>query len=192
MSSEIVVVSGLPRSGTSLMMQILGSGGLPLAMDGVRAADEDNPIGYFELEAVKQLRAGQSGFLTDLCGKAVKIVSLLLRELPRGFSYRVIFMMRDLSEVLASQRAMLARRGVTDDIDDETMSTALRTELVRVADWCASREDVTLLYVPHDRLIRDSAREVARVNAFLGGALDEVSMSAAVRPELHRRRAPQR
>src|SRR5438046_6429896 len=110
MKSYITVVSGLPRSGTSLMMQMLRAGGMPVRTDGFRKADEDNPRGYLEYEPVKRTRE-DSSWVSDAVGKAVKVVYLLLRDLPDGFDYRVILMRRSLREVLASQSAMLMRSG---------------------------------------------------------------------------------
>ncbi|HNY87520.1 MAG TPA: hypothetical protein PKN23_13545, partial [Candidatus Hydrogenedentes bacterium] len=118
---EIVVVSGLPRSGTSMMMRMLAAGGMPLFTDGVRAADSDNPLGYFEHEAVKRLREDAS-WVPGAAGKAVKVVSALLPALPEGFQYRVILMRRPLEEVLASQRRMFGRRGAPAADDGARMA----------------------------------------------------------------------
>jgi hypothetical protein len=107
----VVVVSGLPRSGTSMMMSMLEAGGLPLLKDDVRTADTDNPKGYFEFERVKKLREGDVDWLPEAQGRAVKIISYLLLHLPATYDYRVIFMQRDLDEVMASQRKMLTHRG---------------------------------------------------------------------------------
>ena len=107
----VTVVSGLPRSGTSMMMKMLDQAGLELVTDRLRQADEDNPKGYFEYEPVKQLaRSADRTWLDDARGKGVKIISTLLRELPAHYNYKVVFMRRDLSEILASQAKMLARR----------------------------------------------------------------------------------
>src|SRR5512135_3618186 len=106
----VIVVSGLPRSGTSMMMKMLAEGGLALVTDSIRAADEDNPNGYFEFEPVKALSGGDEAWLADAAGKAVKVVSALLERLPAGARYRILFMERDLQEVLASQQKMLSRR----------------------------------------------------------------------------------
>src|SRR5262245_44380653 len=116
----ITIVSGLPRSGTCLMMQMLQAGGLPLLCDQVRAADEDNPRGYLEFDKVRQL-AKDAGWMSQAEGKALKVVSLLLYHLPPGFEYRVLFMRRDLDEILTSQEKMLARRGESPGPDRATM-----------------------------------------------------------------------
>ena len=107
----VFIVSGLPRSGTSLMMMILNAAGIPPLTDYERNADEDNPRGYYEFERVKKLKDGDFGWLENAQGKAVKVISALLTYLPEGYTYKVIFMRRELSEILASQRKMLINRG---------------------------------------------------------------------------------
>lgn len=184
---EIIVVSGLPRSGTSLMMQMLCAGGVPVVSDALRSPDEDNPRGYFELEVVKRLRAGSSMFLADLAGKAVKIVTMLLRDLPRTYAYRVILMERPLREVLASQRAMLQRRGVAVEDPDVDVLAAMRHELSNVDGWLL-RNEVTALRVDHGEVLAAPRRVSDRLNAFLGGHLDAAAMAAAVDPALYRQR----
>ena len=110
--APIVVVSGLPRSGTSMAMKMLAAGGMPILTDGIRQADESNPRGYYELETVKELHTQQdTAWLADAKGKAVKVVSFLLTWLPEGYNYRVVFMQRDLREVIASETTMLLKRG---------------------------------------------------------------------------------
>lgn len=124
--SEIIVVSGLPRSGTSLMMKMLAAGGLPLLVDGLRVPDDDNPEGYFEFEQVKALASGDHTWLPEAQGCAVKIISSLLKFLPEAYFYRVILMQRHMSEVLASQHRMLIRRGEpVDTLSDEKLGRDL-------------------------------------------------------------------
>src|SRR5713101_3371282 len=110
MNSEIIIVSGLPRSGTSLMMQMLENGGVEIVTDNIRAADTDNPRGYYEFEKVKKIKQDAS-WLPATRGKAFKMVSQLLYDLPTSEQYRIIFMERDLEEVLLSQEKMLQRLG---------------------------------------------------------------------------------
>ena len=122
----VTIVSGLPRSGTSLMMRMLESGGIPVLIDGVRDADEDNPQGYYEYEPVKKTKEDTT-WLQQASGKAVKMVYQLLYDLPPHYQYRVVFMRRRMSEVLASQKIMLNRRGKTDtSIADEKLATVIR------------------------------------------------------------------
>src|SRR6185369_5935200 len=117
-TEPVIIVSGLPRSGTSMMMSMLVAGGIKAMTDSIRTADEDNPKGYFELEKVKELEKDHL-WLSDAAGKAIKIISALLKHLPREYPYKTIFMRREMKEILASQRQMLIRRGeATDTISD--------------------------------------------------------------------------
>jgi uncharacterized protein YcaQ len=184
----ITVVSGLPRSGTSMMMQMLAAGGMPVLTDGLRAADEDNPRGYFEYEPVKRTRR-QPAWVSRAEGLAVKIVYALLRDLPAGHDYQVIMMHRDLAETIASQREMLRRSGRTGaEVSDETLRGLFDKELREVAAWLAAQPNFRVLDVEYTECVRDPARAAARVNRFLGGTLDEASMISAVDPLLYRRR----
>ncbi len=187
MHEFVTIVSGLPRSGTSLMMQMLAAGGMPVLTDGVRAADEDNPRGYLEFEAVKRTRQDPS-WLTSAPGKAVKMVYLLLRDLPPEHQYRVILMHRDLTEVLASQRAMLRRLGNPGaDLSDAQMASLFRVQLEATTAWLRGAPGFRFLEIRYHDCLRDPARAAAQVNAFLGGLLDETAMAAAVDPALYRR-----
>lgn len=184
----ITVVSGLPRSGTSMMMRMLAAGGLSIVTDDLRAADEDNPKGYFEFERVKVLDQDTS-WLPEARGKAVKIVAALLKHLPLQHHYRVVFMRRNISEVLASQRLMLIRRGESaNDVDDDRMAELFGRHVERVEAWLAAQRNVDVLYVNYGAVLANPSAEAARVNGFLGGELDERRMSAAVDPSLHRQR----
>jgi hypothetical protein len=184
----ITVVTGLPRSGTSMMMQVLRAGGMEVATDSLRAADESNPRGYFELEAVKRLRSPDSRrWLGELRGKAVKVIFMLLYYLPDCFDYRVILMRRDLGEVLMSQRAMLARAGrAPAEESDARLSAAYRRELERVEAWMESRRGVQWLAVDYGEFMKDARAQVRRVDEFLGGGLDAPRMAAAVDGRLYR------
>lgn len=195
LSSEraTVLVSGLPRSGTSLMMQMLQRAGIAPVTDGERVADEDNPRGYYELERVKQI-ATDRGWLAGARGRVVKLISQLLMELPPGGPYRVIFMRRRLDEVLASQRRMLTRRREHTELHraDFTMKETFAGHLEDVENWLRSRADIATLYVNYNRLIADPARQIARILPFLeaGGfsGLDGAAMGEAIDPALYRNR----
>jgi len=187
----IVVVSGLPRSGTSMAMKMLEAGGLNVVTDGVRQADESNPRGYLELEAVKALdKAGSTAWLKDARGRAVKIISLLLTWLPEDHDYRVIFMRRDLREVLASQNKMLVTRagqaGTTDE--DEQMRRHYEAHLAKVDRFLASRRCFSVLRVEYRSAVERPREEARRINAFLGGGLDVEKMAAIGDPALYRNR----
>lgn len=186
----IVVVSGLPRSGTSMMMKMLEQGGLPVMTDQIREPDEDNPRGYFEFERVKQLDKGDQHWLGDAQGKVIKVISALLEHLPPEFGYRVIFMERQMDEVLASQRKMLARRGEpTDRVDDQEMARLFAGHLERVRAWLAGQPNFAVLYVDYNQLMADPLPYLRQVNQFLDNTLDEVAMHRAIDPALYRNRA---
>ena len=185
----VTVVSGLPRSGTSLAMQMIHAGGIPALTDGQRTSDDSNPRGYFELERVKQLKQDKS-WLDEAAGKVVKVIHLLLAELPDDRPYRVVFMQRDLREVVQSQATMLARSGRTGgQLPPERLIAVYEQQLKTVEQWLAARPNFSVLRVPYAQLVSDPAGVVPTVNAFLGGTLDEARMRAAVDPGLHRNKA---
>jgi len=190
MSKECVtIVSGLPRSGTSVMMQMLAAGGVQVLADEQRVADEHNPRGYFELEAVRHSRTDQS-WLEKAGGKAVKVIHLLLPNLPADREYRVIFMRRDLAEVIASQRAMLQRQGRPGAVlPDSKLAEVFEKQLAEVRQWLGQHSNFQVLEVQHRELIDSPQTTAERVAAFLGGGLDVVRMAAVVEPGLYRQRA---
>lgn len=188
--APVFIVSGLPRSGTSLMMRMLEAGGLPILSDGEREADEDNPRGYYELEAVKALPRGEASWLPSARGTAVKVISALLPHLPPTERYRVLFLRRAMPEILASQRAMLVRRGEDPDaIDDATMAAHYESHLSEIDAWRRTRPDVAWLEVDYNRLLADPAPEIPHIVAFLAHPLDAAAMAAVVDPTLYRNRA---
>ncbi len=184
----ITVVSGLPRSGTSLMMQMLHAGGLPALSDGLRAADENNRRGYFEYEPVKRLRHDNT-WLPQARGHAVKIIHLLLRDLPLSgaLQYRIVFMQRPLDEVLASQRAMLARAGKAG-ADPAVLKKAFEGQLAQLDGWLAAQPGISVLRVPYHQVVQEPLVVAAALNAFLGLSLDTAAMQRVVDPALHRQR----
>ncbi len=188
----IVVVSGLPRSGTSMMMNMLAAGGLEILSDDERTADVDNPKGYFELERIKNLeKETDKSYLRAARGKAVKVISFLIKDLPDENDYRVVFMRRDLDEVLASQQKMIDRLASPDsDADAAAIKEAFRNDIARVRVLCRTRPNFTLCEVRYKDAVADPAAASRAVNAFLGGRLDEAAMRAAVDAALYRNRAP--
>ncbi|WP_337174971.1 sulfotransferase domain-containing protein [Paludisphaera sp.] len=186
---EIVIVSGLPRSGTSLMMQMLDHGGIEAVSDGIRSPDVDNPRGYYEFEIVKKIKEDAS-WLPETRGKVFKMVSQLLYDLPKDETYRVVFMRRDFDEMLASQEKMLARLG-RPIAPREEIKRAFRAHLEKLNAWLPTQENMRVLVVHHHDLVSNTQAEVARVNAFFGGRLDEARMIAAVDPSLYRNRKPE-
>ena len=184
----ITIVSGIPRSGTSMMLRMLAAGGMEILTDGVRGADADNPHGYFEWEPAKSLKR-DTAWVAGAIGKGVKVIYYSLADLPAGFRYRVIFMHRDLDEVLASQAAMLARRGITGPApDDATMKRLFEDELQEIAEWLAAQPAFAVLDVDYAAVRAAPLDEARRVNTFLGGDLDSAAMAGMVDPELYRRR----
>lgn len=171
-----------------MMMRMLESGGLPVLSDGERTADEDNPRGYFEFERVKKLDTDQD-WIPEAKGKAVKIIAFLLQHLPPGNHYKIVFMQRDLDEVLASQRKMMIRRGEDPDkIPDSRMRDVYDKHLREVSSWLERSPNVDVLYVPHREAVEDPASWAAKVNNFLGGRLNEAAMRTAVDASLYRNR----
>jgi hypothetical protein len=186
----ITVVSGLPRSGTSMMMRALEAGGLPIITDNVRTADDDNPNGYYEYEAVKHVREDAS-WLVDAHGKAVKMVYLLLYELPNDHVYRVIFMQREIEEVIASQDAMLRRQGRQADVGEGAQIVSLfQAQLKKLTAWAHAQEHLSMITVDYNALLRAPTEAMREVDRFLGGGLDTAAMAAVVDPALYRQRAP--
>ena len=186
MASEIIIVSGLPRSGTSLMMQMLDSGGVPVLTDNVRTADTDNPRGYYEFEPVKAIQRDAT-WLPAARGKAVKLVSQLLYDLPPGETYRIVFMERDLEEVLASQEKMLGRLGRTPGPREDTRR-AYAVHLERLHGWLRRQANMTVLCVRYNDLLERPREQADRVWEFLGGRADAEGMVKAVDPSLYRNR----
>lgn len=187
--APIIVVSGLPRSGTSLAMQMIHAGGVSAVTDGQRVNDDDNPRGYFEFERVKQLKTDK-GWIDEATGKVVKVIHMLLAELPDDRPYRVIFMQRDVREVVKSQSTMLARSGRTGaQLPPERLMAIYEQQLKVLEQWLAARPNFQVLRIPYAALVANPAAFVPQINAFLGGTLNEQLMCAAVDPSLHRNKA---
>ncbi len=185
----VTVVSGAPRSGTSMMMRMLEGGGIAPLTDGVRVADHDNPHGYFEYEPVKRTKA-DSSWLAGAEGRAVKMVHLLLRDLPADRSYRVVLMRRDLKEMITSQRRMLERLGREGGkLSDERMAEIFAAQLDETERWLRSQAAFSCLAVSYNDLVANPGPHVDRLVEFLGGGLDAEAMCAVVDPALYRNRS---
>ena len=185
----VILVSGLPRSGSSMMMRMLEAGGVPILTDGVRKPDEDNPNGYYEFERAKRLNDDLS-WVGDARGKAVKLLYCpVIYRLPAAYQYKVIFMRRDLGEVVASQFAMLRRKGVNDVPDDPTrIVTAYQAELEKVTRWLAAQSNVETVYIDYNQTLADGPETCATVKRFLGIDLHEIRMEAVIARSLYRQR----
>lgn len=186
----IIIVSGLPRSGTSLMMKMLEAGGIAPLSDHERTADDDNPQGYYEFERVKKLTKGDTAWLPEARGKAVKIIAMLLLHLPEGHPYRIVFMRRRMPEILASQKKMLVRRGEDPDrLPDEDMDGFFTNHLRKVEAFLESRRDIGFIDIWYNELLSDPAPQIERIEAFLGGGLDTEKMIRTINPDLYRNRS---
>lgn len=188
----VLIVSGLPRSGTSMLMKMLEAGGLEVATDEIRAADLDNPKGYYELERVKELdkQGADKAWVAGMRGKVLKVVSFLLRDLPGDNSYKVLFVDRDLDEVLASQNRMLAHRDKEDSqVSDEKMKENYANHLRRTKSMLERETRFEVFYLDHRAVIDEGTKQAAAINRFLGGHLDEQKMAQVIDPQLYRNRA---
>lgn len=186
---HIIVVSGLPRSGTSMMMKMLEAGGQSILTDNLREADANNPNGYYEFERVKQLPDGDYGWVPEAGGKVVKIVTGLIMNLPSDYQYKVIFMQRAMKEVLASQKKMLGRLGEKDDkVEDAKMKKIYQEHLKQVNLWISKQANVEVLYVNYNTMLGDPLDSLQKVNEFLGGDMDINVMAKVINKDLYRER----
>jgi hypothetical protein len=186
---NIIVVSGLPRSGTSMMMKMLAEGGLEIVTDALRTADDDNPNGYFEFEPVKQLTEGNTQWLDGARGKVVKVISALLENLPAQYHYKVIFMERPLQEVLASQKKMLANRAEDSKTGDAEMEEQFRKHLAAVKYWLARQPNIEVLYMDYIKMLASPGSYCASVAKFIEVRIDVDKMQSVPNEKLHRNRA---
>jgi hypothetical protein len=191
LEQSLVVVSGLPRSGTSMLMQMLAAAEYPILSDGLREADEDNPRGYLEYEPVKNLLK-DNRWLREGRGQAIKIVAPLLSALPPGLPCRIILSERDLDEVLDSQDRMLERRKqpLATPERRKLLKDEYARSLARVRAWLSRRPLTELLVVEHSKAIADPQSVATQVAEFLGST-KVPEMAAAIDPSLHRNRANQ-
>ncbi len=185
----VTVVSGLPRSGTSMMMKMLEAGGIPPVTDNLREADTDNPKGYYEFERVKQMDKGDVEWVVDAEGKVVKVISQLLKYLPEGYEYRIIFMRRNMDEILASQQKMLLNRGEDPHkASDDEISALFEKHLQSVMSWIRVQPNVQALYVHYRDMLDNPEPHVEQIRRFLGDHLDAKPMVEVVDPNLYRNR----
>jgi len=186
---DVIVVSGLPRSGTSMVMSMLEAGGLPILSDNVRIADDDNPKGYFEYEKVKDLATtDDKSWVKEARGKAVKVISHLLKELPDDNFYRIVFARRDLDEIIASQNIMLERQREPNPVDDAKALDLYRKHLVNVRFLVRRNANLAMLEVDYGETLKESALSASQINRFLGGKLDTDEMVSVVDERLYRNR----
>ncbi len=188
MDNTITIVSGLPRSGTSMMMKILEAGGLEIVTDNIRKANEDNPHGYYEYEKVKTIKEDTS-WLKETRGKAVKMISQLLFDLPPNERYKVIFMQRDMNEILASQKKMLERMGNNkDDVSDEKMGEFFNKHLSKIMEWIECRKYIDIIYINYSDVLKSPDEQIKTLNLFLNNKLKVEGAVKVIDQSLYRNR----
>lgn len=188
----VIVVSGLPRSGTSMMMRMLDAAGLPIMTDHERSADEDNPKGYYEYERVKDLEnEPDKSWVRTARGKVLKVISHLLKDLPDENQYRVIFMRRDLDEVVASQNKMLERRGEDNPLDDQATKDYYLRHIVQVRFLTRNRDHIELHEASYAEALTEPEEFARKIVEFVGLPVDEVAMAGVVDKQLYRNRGHQ-
>jgi hypothetical protein len=188
MSEKITIVSGLPRSGTSMMMRMLEAGGMDVVTDNERKADIDNPRGYYEFELVKKIESDKS-WLSNAEGKAFKMVSRLLYNLPEEHEYQIIFMKRDMRQMLQSQEKMLERLGKSGgSVSNEQMAELFLGELRKIESWLSEQGNIQVIYLDYGDVVSHPVDASALVDGFLQKNLTVPAMAATVEPELHRNR----
>ncbi len=188
MNDSIIVVSGIPRSGTSMLMKMLSAGGLDVATDNLRKADRDNPKGYYEFEKVKELD-NDAAWLEEMKGKGIKIISHLLQRLPLHLRYKIVFIKRDIREVLASQKKMYDRlQKAPDAVKDPVLARKFNVHLRKIDQWIRENGNIDCLYVQHRDVIRSPLERAREIQAFLDAPLDVDAMADVVTPDLYRNR----
>lgn len=191
--NTIVIVSGLPRSGTSMMMKMLAAGGMEVMVDNIRFPDQDNPKGYYEYEKVKALPDGENQWLADAVGKVVKIIAFYIPHLPDTYHYKIVFMQRDISEILASQYAMVTNREEKPkEFNVELMTGIYEKHLQQIGEWIEQHKNIEKLDVHHHDLIFDPVPQIDRINKYLDYRLDLEKMQQAIDPTLYRQRKSKR
>ena len=184
----VIIVSGLPRSGTSMMMKMLEEGGIPILTDAIRSADDDNPNGYYEFEVVKRLPDGQNQWLADANHKAVKIISALLEYLPANYRFKIIFMEREPREILASQQKMLANRNEKSGISDAEMQEQFQKHLAAIKYWLARQPNMDVMYVDYNKMIVSPENYCRDIADFIAIPIDVSKMLAVPNERLYRNR----
>ena len=185
----IYVVSGLPRSGTSMMMKMLEAGGLTPLTDNIRIADDDNLQGYYEFERVKAMKDGDVEWVSDAQGKVIKVISALLENLPSTYQYKVVFMEREMMEILASQRKMLERRGKpSNPAEDGKFAELYARHLEKIKTWLVSQPNMNVFYVRYNDMVTSPEEYAQKVAAFLGVPMNIAAMGNIPQEQFYRQR----
>ena len=189
MDNYITVVSGLPRSGTSMMMRMLELGGIEVVTDQIREADTDNPLGYYEFEQVKKI-SENTEWLRGTEGKVFKMISMLLQHLPSDYRYKIVFMRRDIREILASQAKMMRRMQTKGtDLGDEEMARLYERHLAATEKWLGCQPNIQVHYASYNDILHDAQETISRLVQFLGRPLRMADMLSAIDSSLYRNRA---
>lgn len=187
-AKKVYIVSGLPRSGTSMMMKMLEAGGIEVFIDNIRVPDEDNPKGYYEFERVKQL-AKDASWMADAMGKVVKVISMLLEHLPCEYKYKIVFMQREMDEILVSQAKMLERSGKSGgNLSDRELAERFKRHLDHIETWLEGQPNIRTLYVNYNALIRSPHEILEKINRFMDNTLETGKMLDIIDPTLYRQR----
>ncbi len=184
---EILIVSGLPRSGTSLLMKILDSLKIEILSDGIRKSDINNPKGYYEFEKVKKIHK-DSSWINSAKGKAIKIVSPLLRFLPSNVNYKIIFVKRNLNEILMSQKKMLENLETEDKISEELMLKSFKDHLKKTEDWINSQKNISAVYINYNELLNNPSEECIKLKKFLNRDINSKHITKVIDKKLYRNR----
>lgn len=175
--AHITVVSGLPRSGTSALMQMLSAGGMRVVSDNKRLPDQWNPVGYYEYEPVRRI-AKDANWLRDVRGAAIKIVAPLLVYLPKQYCYNVLFVVRNVKATLASQLRMMNFKGGAP-VRTLTLYD-LEECLLEMKDFVATQLNMHTLFVHYEAVCRNPRGQAALVRSFLRCPLNLEAMAATV------------
>jgi len=185
----ITVVSGLPRSGTSLMSMMLEAGGMTVLTDNIRTADHDNPKGYYEFERVKKMPEGDFEWLEDTKGKAVKVIAVLLQHLPAKYQYKVIYMHRNIDEIIKSQNKMLVNLGKPLHNDDILIKKLLMKHSGSSRNWLDKQNNIEVLDIDYNQLIINPVACLSEINKLLDFSLSIEKMQQSIDQKLYRNRA---
>lgn len=186
----IVIVSGLPRSGTSMMMNMLEAGGMDLLVDNVRKADKDNPRGYFEYELVKKLPEGNIIWLESANSKVVKVVSYYIHHLPPRYEYKVLFMERNFDEILESQKqSVIEKEQTTSRKEDKMMTDYFKNHVKQTKEWISLQPNFSVLYLSYNEIVLNPEQYLDKINTFLELELNKEKMSKIVDKNLYRQRS---
>jgi hypothetical protein len=181
--SEIIIVTGLPRSGTSLMMQIFDKSNISVLTDGKREKDISNPEGYYELEAVKGIVKDNS-FLKDASGKVVKIVAPLTIFIDKSLKYKAVFMRRDMDEILRSQEKMLLKDQTSER---EKFRTIYEFHLKKTYKFFQENK-IPYLDIQYKELVNEPDTVLKSLIEFCGLSSSVEDLASVVKPELYRNR----